>query len=47
MRLGETRPIWEAVQLAIKGLDLKFDTVLKDLYELGRTTGCSIGDLCC
>ena len=34
VRLSETRPIWEAVQVAIKGLDLKFDTVLKDLYEV-------------
>jgi len=34
VRLSETRPIWESVQVAIKGLDLKFDTVLKDLYEV-------------
>ncbi|MEO8434370.1 MAG: hypothetical protein ABI596_05705 [Pyrinomonadaceae bacterium] len=33
-RLSETRPIWEAVQLAIKHLDLKFDTVLSDLYDV-------------
>ncbi len=33
-RLRETRPIWEAVQLAIKHLDLKFDTVLADLYDV-------------
>ena len=33
-RLRETRPIWEAVQLAIKRLDMKFDTVLSDLYDV-------------
>jgi chromosome segregation ATPase len=33
-RLKETRPIWEAVQYAIKRLELKFDVVLKDLFEL-------------
>ena len=33
-RLRETRPIWEAVQLAIRRLDFKFDTVLSDLYEV-------------
>ena len=33
-RLRETRPIWEAVQLAIKRLEMKFDNVILDLYEL-------------
>jgi predicted nucleic acid-binding Zn-ribbon protein len=33
-RLKETRPIWEAVQYSIKRLDLKFDIVLKDLFEV-------------
>jgi len=33
-RLKETRPIWESVQYAIKRLDLKFDVILKDLFEL-------------
>ena len=33
-RLSETRPIWEAVQFAIRRLDLKFDTVLSDLYDV-------------
>ena len=33
-RLSETRPIWEAVQFAIKRLDMKFDTVLSDPYDV-------------
>jgi len=33
-RLKETRPIWESVQYAIKRLDLKFDVVLTDLFEV-------------
>ena len=33
-RLAETRPIWEAVQYAIKRLEMKFDTVLADLYDV-------------
>lgn len=34
LRLSETRPIWEAVQFAIKRLEMKFDTVLSDLYDV-------------
>ncbi|HEY3025021.1 MAG TPA: hypothetical protein VGJ55_02595 [Pyrinomonadaceae bacterium] len=34
LRLSETRPIWEAVQYAIKRLEMKFDTVLADLYDV-------------
>lgn len=33
-RLRETRPIWESVLDNIKRLDLKFDEVLSDLYEV-------------
>jgi chromosome segregation ATPase len=38
-RLRETRPIWEAVQLAIKRLEMKFDKVILDLYELRTDVG--------
>lgn len=38
-RLRETRPIWEAVQLAIKRLETKFDHVILDLYELRTNVG--------
>lgn len=33
-RLVETRPIWEAVQVSIRRLDHKFDSVIQDLYEM-------------
>jgi len=33
-RLRETRPIWESVLDNIKRLDLKFDEVLRDLFEV-------------
>jgi chromosome segregation ATPase len=33
-RLRETRPIWESVLDNIKRLDLKFDEVLSDLFEV-------------
>ena len=33
-RLSETRSIWEAVQLAIRRLDSKFDIVLSELYDV-------------
>jgi len=33
-RLRETRPIWESVLDSIKRLDLKFDEVLRDLFEV-------------
>ena len=33
-RLRETRPIWESVLDNVKRLDLKFDEVLSDLYEV-------------
>jgi len=38
-RLRETRPIWEAVQLAIKHLDMKFDNVIRDLYDVRTKVG--------
>jgi len=33
-RLKETRPIWESVQLAVQKLDVKFDKIIQELYEL-------------
>jgi len=33
-RLRETRPIWETVQLGIKRLDMKFDIVIRELYDV-------------
>ena len=33
-RLRETRPIWETVQLGIKRLDMKFDMVIRELYDV-------------
>jgi predicted nucleic acid-binding Zn-ribbon protein len=33
-RLRETRPIWESVLDNIKRLDLKFDEVLSELFEI-------------
>src|SRR5258708_29277003 len=33
-RLRETRPIWESVLDNIKRLDLEFDEVLRDLFEV-------------
>ena len=38
-RLKETRPIWESVQLAIERLDIKFDKVIQELYELHGDIG--------
>ena len=38
-RLNETRPIWEAIQLAIDRLDEKFDNVIRDLYEVRTDIG--------
>ena len=38
-RLRETRPIWEAVQLQLKRLDMKFDKVIQDLYETRTDVG--------
>lgn len=33
-RLRETRPIWEAMQQDIKRLDTKFDSIIRDLYDV-------------
>jgi chromosome segregation ATPase len=33
-RLQETRPIWEAVQVSIQRLDMKFDDVVHELIEI-------------
>src|SRR5258708_4503516 len=33
-RLRETRPIWESVLDNVKRLDLKFDELLRDLFEV-------------
>jgi len=38
-RLKETRPIWESVQLAIERLEMKFDKVIRELYELHSDIG--------
>ena len=38
LRLYDTRPIWEAVQLQIARLDQKFDIVIKELYEVRADT---------
>ena len=38
-RLKETRPIWEAIQLAIDRLDEKFDNVIRDPYEVRTDIG--------
>ena len=34
VRLKETRPIWEALQLQIRRLDQKFDLVIRDFYDV-------------
>ena len=33
-RLRETRPIWEAVQENIKRLEIKFDEIIRDVFEV-------------
>jgi chromosome segregation ATPase len=33
-RLRETRPIWEAVLEDIKRLDMKFDEVIRDIFDV-------------
>lgn len=38
-RLSETRPIWESVQLGIKRLDMKFDIVIRELYDVRADSG--------
>jgi DNA-binding ferritin-like protein len=34
IRLRETQPIWEAVKEDIKRLDMKFDEVIRDLFDV-------------
>ena len=38
-RLRETRPIWETVRAQIERLDAKFDSVIRDLYDVRADVG--------
>ena len=38
-RLKETRPIWEAVRAQIEKLDEKFNTFIRDLYDVRSDIG--------
>lgn len=45
-RLRETRPIWESVLDNVKRLDLKFDEVLSELFEVEPIPSVTRGSFC-